>query len=49
VTVKGGRLSGAEAVIPFSALHYTSGALTERTLQDEFTLRRDGEIWQIVK
>jgi hypothetical protein len=49
VTVKGGRLSGEEAVIPFSALHYTSGALTERTLQDEFTLRRDGEIWQIVK
>ncbi|MGI5416146.1 hypothetical protein [Actinomadura luteofluorescens] len=49
LTVKGGRLSGEEAVIPFSALHYTSGAMTERTLQSEFTLRHDGEVWQIVK
>jgi hypothetical protein len=49
LTVKGGRLAGEEAVIPFSALHWTSGAMTERTLQGEFTLRRNEETWQIVK
>ncbi|GAA4302722.1 hypothetical protein BJY14_001995 [Actinomadura luteofluorescens] len=49
LTVKGGRLSGEEAVIPFSALHWTSGSMVERTLQSEFTLRHDGEVWQIVK
>ncbi|NDU77432.1 hypothetical protein GWI34_33155 [Actinomadura sp. DSM 109109] len=49
VTVKGGSLSGEEAVIPFSALHWESGAMTVRTLQDEFVLRRDGELWKIVK
>ncbi|MEV4007828.1 hypothetical protein [Actinomadura sp. NPDC049753] len=49
LTVKGGRLSGEEAVIPFSALHWTSGSMTERTLQGEFTLRHNGEIWQIVE
>lgn len=49
VSVKGGRLADEEAVIPFSALHAQSGSMTERTLQDEFTLRHNGEIWQIVK
>ncbi|MGI5203362.1 hypothetical protein ACQEU6_17520 [Spirillospora sp. CA-108201] len=49
VSVKGGRLAGEEAVIPFSALHWGSGTMTERTLQGEFTLHHNGEIWQIVK
>ncbi|MEU8117484.1 hypothetical protein AB0C21_02090 [Spirillospora sp. NPDC049024] len=49
VIVKGGRLSGGGAVIPFSALRWTSGSMTERTLQGEFTLRHNGEVWQIVE
>ncbi|WP_141577582.1 hypothetical protein [Actinomadura sp. WMMA1423] len=49
VSVRGGRLAGGKAVIPFSALHWTSGTMSESTLQSEFTLRRHEGLWQIVK
>lgn len=49
VTVTGGRIEGEEAVIPFSALKWTSGAMVEKTLQDKFVLRRENQLWQIVK
>ncbi|WP_242901393.1 hypothetical protein [Actinomadura terrae] len=49
VVVTGGRLKGEEAVIPFSALHWTAGSMTEKTLQARFTLRRDEENWQIFR
>ncbi|MFC4050909.1 hypothetical protein ACFOY4_14555 [Actinomadura syzygii] len=49
VTVKGGRIVGEEAVIPFSALHWTSGSMVASTLQDKFILRRENQLWQIVK
>ncbi|MFD0691245.1 hypothetical protein [Actinomadura fibrosa] len=49
VVVHGGRLSGEEAVIPFSALHWTAGSMTASTLQPRFVLRRSEGTWQIVK
>ncbi|TDD73320.1 hypothetical protein [Actinomadura rubrisoli] len=49
VVVTGGRLSGEDAVIPFSALHWTSGTMTVSTLQPRFTLRRAEGTWQIVR
>ncbi|TYB43321.1 hypothetical protein [Actinomadura chibensis] len=49
VTVKGGRIVGEEAVIPFNALHWTSGSMVASTLQDKFVLRRENQLWQIVR
>ncbi|HEY8482465.1 MAG TPA: hypothetical protein VIL71_21785, partial [Spirillospora sp.] len=51
VQVTGGKLNGPdEAVLPFSGLRWSEGDMTERTLQPEFVLRRNGEsLWQIVR
>ncbi|QXJ24871.1 hypothetical protein AGRA3207_006280 [Actinomadura graeca] len=48
VVVTGGRLRDGDAVIPFTALHWTSGNMTVNTLQDTFILRRTKLAWQIV-
>ncbi|MFI0485291.1 hypothetical protein [Actinomadura sp. 9N215] len=48
VTVTGGDLRDGMAVIPFSALNWTRGAMSVETLQSEFALRHNGKIWQIV-
>lgn len=50
IAVGGGKITKPdEAVLPFSGLHWTEGHLTERTLQPEFVLQRNGEgLWQIV-